>query len=263
LEQSLVFYQEIIGFKILNQTGKKVTLTADEKTPILTIEELETSEVKTKRTTGLYHFAILLPTREELSIFLRHIIEVGYPLGAADHYVSEALYMNDPDGNGIEVYCDRPSTDWNWSNGLVDMATVELDADSLLSQSNGSWNGLPSGTTMGHIHLHVSDLKKSEEFYTKGLGLIIVSYYPQAVFLSTGGYHHHIAINTWNGTDAIKASVNNPGLHFYTLVYPTQSKIDEAINKIQQLGYSVFHIGEDIFTEDPSGNRISLKVYSL
>lgn len=112
LEYSLTFYQNIIGLQILEKTDRRAVLTTDGKAPILTLEQPEDVIPKVERTSGLYHFAILLPTRADLSVFLRHLLETGYPLGAADHYVSEALYLNDPDGNGIEVYRDRPSSEW-------------------------------------------------------------------------------------------------------------------------------------------------------
>jgi len=202
LDYSVTFYQNIIGLQLLEQSERKAVLTADGQTPLLTLEEPVDVIPKQEHMSGLYHFAILLPTRTDLGDFLRHLILTGYPLGAADHYVSEALYLNDPDGNGIEVYRDRPYLEWTWKNDLVEMATEELDAEGILAESGAEWKGLPSGTIMGHIHLHVGDLEKAKEFYTKGIGFEVVSYYPQAVFLSSGRYHHHVAINTWQGSGA-------------------------------------------------------------
>jgi catechol 2,3-dioxygenase len=208
----------------------------------------------------LYHFAIMLPSRADLSVFLRHMIQTGYPLGAADHYVSEALYLNDPDGNGIEVYRDRPSAEWNWNNGLVEMATEELDGNGILAESDAEWNGLPAGTLMGHIHLHVADLKKAEQFYTKGLGFEVVSYYPQAAFLSTGGYHHHIAINTWQGEGAAIPPKNSVGLNWYSLVFPDEAIRENAIKQLKQLGALVTEEADFYVTSDPSGNQIRLVI---
>ncbi len=164
LSQSLLFYQQIIGLKVLKQSDKRAVLTADRKTPLVILEQLDQVEEKTTRTSGLYHFAILLPSRKDLSVFLRHLLETRYPFGAADHLVSEALYLNDLDGNGIEVYTDRPSEQWAWKDGLVKMATLELDGAGILAESNAPWEGLPEGTIMGHMHLHVSDLEKAKEF---------------------------------------------------------------------------------------------------
>ncbi|MFB3164386.1 VOC family protein [Neobacillus sp. 179-J 1A1 HS] len=259
LDYALTFYQNIIGFKVLEKTDRKAVLTTDGKTPLVTLEQPEDVIPKEERMSGLYHFAILLPSRADLSVFFRHFLGTGYPLGAADHYVSEALYITDPDGNGIEVYRDRPSNEWKWENGLVDMATVELDGNSILAESNAEWTGLPSGTIMGHIHLHVGDLQKAEEFYTKGLGFTIVSHYPQAVFLSTGGYHHHIAINTWQGVGAQTPPKNSVGLNWYMLVFPSEAARESAMERLKQLGARVEKEADYYVTSDPSGNQIRLK----
>jgi catechol 2,3-dioxygenase len=260
LEYSLTFYQNIMGLKVLKKTERRAVLTADGKTALVTIEQPADVIAKPERTAGLYHFAILLPSRADLSVFLRHLLQTGYPLGAADHYVSEALYLNDPDGNGIEVYRDRPSNEWNWKNGLVDMATEQLDAEGILAESNVEWTGLPGGTIMGHLHLHVGDVKKAEEFYTKGLGFEVVSYYPQAAFLSTGGYHHHIAINTWQGVGAPTPPKNSVGLKWSTLVFPNHEARAEAIDRLEKMGVTVTPEAEYFVTSDPSGNQFRLVI---
>jgi catechol 2,3-dioxygenase len=256
LESAVNFYQNIIGFQVLEKTGAQVVLTTDGKTPILIVEQPEEVISKPDRTAGLYHFAILLPSRADLSVFLRHLLETRYPLGAADHYVSEALYLNDPDGNGIEVYRDRPSDEWTWNNGLVEMATEQLDGNGILAESNAEWTGLPDGTLMGHIHLHVNDLKRAEAFYTVGLGFQVVSHYPQAVFLSTGGYHHHIAINTWQGAGAKTPPKNSVGLNWYSLVYPDQEAREKVVQQLQQIGAQVKEEAGIYVTADPAGNQI-------
>jgi len=260
LDSVVTFYQNIMGFQVLEQTEGKAVLTTDGKTPLLTLEQPADVIPKEGKMSGLYHFAILLPSRADLSVFLRHLLQTGYPLGAADHYVSEALYLNDPDGNGIEVYRDRPSFEWTWKNNLVEMATEQLDAEGILAESDAEWNGLPSGTVMGHIHLHVGDLQKAEEFYTKGLGFDVVSYYPQAAFLSTGGYHHHIAINTWQGVGAPTPPKNSVGLNWYTLVFPNETERENVIKQLKQLGAPVKKETDFYVTSDPSGNQIRLVV---
>ncbi|MGG3564901.1 VOC family protein [Neobacillus rhizosphaerae] len=260
LENSVAFYQTIIGLKVLETAEGRVVLTADGSKPLVTLEQPEDVISKADRTTGLYHFAILLPTRADLSVFLRHLLEAGYPLGAADHYVSEALYLNDPDGNGIEVYRDRPADEWTWKNGMVDMATEQLDAQGILTESDAQWKGLPAETLMGHIHLHVADLQKTEEFYTKGLGFERVATYPQAVFLSTGNYHHHIAINTWQGVGAPTPPRNSVGLNWYTLVFPEASVRETAVKQLQQIGAPVKKEQDYYLTNDPAGNQIRLLV---
>jgi catechol 2,3-dioxygenase len=263
LERSLAFYQEVLGLKVLKQTNQTVDLTADGKTVLVSIEQPDDVIPKQGRTTGLYHFALLLPTRADLGRLLKHFLQIRYPLqGASDHLVSEAIYLADPDGNGIEVYADRPASNWSWSNGEVEMTTVALDAESLLAEGEGGeWDGLPAGTIMGHIHLHVSELQKTEEFYTKGLGFEVVTRYGgQALFISTGKYHHHIGLNTWNGVGAPPASENSAGMESYTMVFPNEEKRNQIITQLKQLGATFTEENGAFITADPSGNRIQLAV---
>ncbi|PIC87735.1 glyoxalase [Sporosarcina sp. P20a] len=260
LNSSLEFYQKVIGFQILEQTDRKAVLTADGKIGLLTIEQPVDVLPKEKGKTGLFHFALLLPTRADLSVFLRHLSETGLRFGASDHLVSEALYITDPDGNGIEVYIDRLAIEWTWSNGEVKMVSDPLDVESLLAVSDMDWDGLPADTVMGHVHLHVADLQKAEEFYTKGLGFTVVSHYPQAVFISTGDYHHHIALNTWQGVGASKPRENSVGINWYTLTFPNEEAIAKVIEQLQHLGAS-YIVEDGLFViEDPSGNKIQLTV---
>ena len=188
------------------------------------------------------------------------MIQTKYPFGAGDHYVSEALYITDPDGNGIEVYWDRPSSEWKWDNGLVEMATLQIDAQAILAESNEPWSKLSSGAIMGHMHLHVANLKQTEKFYNDALGFKTASYYPQAAFMSTGGYHHHIAINTWQGTGVPTPPNNMVGLNWYTLVYPNEEVRQSAITKIEQFGATVIKDSDGYVTSDPAGNRIRLVI---
>src|SRR5690625_3290154 len=164
LEHSLAFYQDILGFKLLQKTQREAVLTADGKTAIVTLVEPEDVIDKKERTTGLYHFALLLPTRQDLPLFLNHLVAHSYQLGASDHVVSEAIYIDDPDGNGIEVYRDRSASSWEWTENQVKMTSDPLRAEKLLALSDGVWNGLPSETIMGHIHLHVRNVEETEVF---------------------------------------------------------------------------------------------------
>ncbi|SHF71577.1 VOC family protein [Ornithinibacillus halophilus] len=260
LDKSLQFYKEILGFQVLEQNGKKASLTADGKTAILSLEQPEGATPKEERKSGLYHFAILLPSRADLSSFLKHIIKNGVRLGASDHYVSEALYLNDPDGNGIEVYRDRPATEWSWTGDQVAMATEPLDGEGLLAESNEEWKGLPKGTVMGHIHLHVADLDATENFYVNGLGFDIVTRYPGALFASTGRYHHHIGLNVWNGVGAKAPSSNSAGLNWFTLVFPDQETRATTVGKLEKIGAIVEQNGDVFEVKDPSENTIQLIV---
>lgn len=258
LERSIQFYEEVIGFKLLKKEGNKAYMTADGKTELLTLEQPENVVPKQGRTAGLYHFAILLPSRRDLSRFLRHIAEIRYPIGAGDHLVSEALYLNDLDGNGIEVYQDRPAETWTWDGDFVHMDTLPVDFEDLLKETDEPWQGLPAGTKMGHIHLHVSQLDEAREFYMKGLGFDIVSYYPNAIFMSSGKYHHHIAINTWAGVGAPPTPENGVGLNWYTVVLPDEETRLDTVNRLKNLGAPVTKDGNLYITEDPSRNKIHL-----
>ncbi|USK34900.1 VOC family protein [Bacillus sp. F19] len=262
LNRALTFYQDVIGFKILDQTEKHANLTADGKTVLLSLEQPENLSAKQPRTTGLYHFALLLPNRSDLGRVLQHLVQINYPIGASDHYVSEALYLNDPDGNGIEIYADRAASEWTWQDGQVSMATEPLDAQSVLAEGKGGpWTVLPDETVMGHIHLHVSHLKDTEEFYGKGLGFEVVTRYGrQALFMSTGGYHHHIGLNTWAGEGAPAPSENSVGLKWFTLVFPDEEARTNAIQQLKQTGADVLEENGELITADPSGNRILLKI---
>ncbi|WP_374054824.1 VOC family protein [Rossellomorea sp. FM04394] len=262
LERSLSFYQEVIGFQVLEHTGKRATLTADGIRPLVSLEQPENVTPKQPGTTGLYHFALLLPNRTDLGKILEHLIKLNIQLGSSDHLVSEALYLSDPDGNGIEIYRDRPSSDWTWNGNQVEMAVDPIDARGILAEADGqSWDGLPAGTVMGHIHLHVSDLKSTQDFYGRGLGFDVVSRFgSQALFISTGGYHHHIGLNTWNGVGAPSPAENSVGLNWFTLHFPSEEKRATIIRKLQSMGATIQEQNGKLLTEDPSRNRIYLSL---
>ncbi|KMJ58054.1 glyoxalase [Bacillus sp. LL01] len=261
LQRSIKFYTEVIGFQLLDQSEDKATFTADGATALLTIVQPENIQPKQHRTTGLYHFAILLPARADLGSMIHHFIDSKVKLqGASDHLVSEALYLADPDGNGIEIYTDRPAGQWKWDDGEVEMSSVALDVEALLKEGQDRpWQGLPKTTVMGHIHLHVSQLKETEEFYTKALGYEVVTRYGgQALFISTERYHHHIGLNTWNGVGAGAPDENTVGLEWFTLVVPSEGKKRNVVETLKSFGAKVYQDNGDYFTEDPSGNKIRL-----
>lgn len=238
-------------------------LTTDGETSILSLEQPENVLPKQGRTSGLYHFAILLPKRSDLANIVIHFRENGIRFAASDHLVSEALYLNDPDGNGIEIYADRDPSGWNWVGNEVEMTTIPLDIENLLtSQVAGkSWEGMPEGTVMGHIHLHVAELEQTEEFYVKGLGFDVVNRYAnQALFFSNEKYHHHVAVNIWNGIGVPKPPENIVGLKSFTLIFANEEVRQEAIHTLQTVGATVSEEDNKWITHDPSGNRIELAV---
>ncbi|WP_342539302.1 VOC family protein [Sporosarcina sp. FSL K6-1540] len=262
LNRSLTFYQEILGFQVLEQTEKMAKLTTDGKTSVLSIEQPENVVPQYGKTTGLYHFALLLPKRSDLAEIVHHFMEIGLRYGSSDHLVSEALYLADPDGNGIEIYIDREPSEWTWSNGEVAMTVDPLNFEDLLSEGRPqSWKGLPAGTVMGHIHLHVSELKKTEEFYTKGLGFEVVNRYGnQALFISTGKYHHQIALNTWAGVGAPTPPLNSVGLESFTIVLADEVARNNVIAQLKNIGVAVTEENGSFVSYDPSGNRIYLGI---
>lgn len=260
LDRSIAYYEQIIGFRVLEKQERKAVLTADGKTPMLTLEQPEGVLPKEGRRTGMYHFALLLPSRADLAAFLRHIAKNRVRLGAADHHVSEAIYLADPDGNEIEVYRDRPSAEWIWKDSEVHMVTEPLDAEGILAESGAEWKGLPEETIIGHMHLHVADLAEAEKFYCEGLGFTVVCHFPGALFVSTGGYHHHIGLNIWNGVGAPPKSPNSAGMNWFTVVYPDEEARRQTLERLKVFGAEGIAVGEDVMVEDPSGIRILLRV---
>lgn len=263
LERSIEFYRDILGFDILERTGSIVKLTTDGKRNFLTLEQPEDVTPKERGTTGLYHFAILLPSRSHLANIVIHFVKNNIQFGSADHLVSEALYFKDPDGNEIEIYRDRHPSEWNWHGEEVEMATIPLDFEDLLKNAtpNKSWSKMPENTLMGHIHLHVSKLENTEEFYVKGLGMDVVNRFgSQALFLSYGKYHHHVGVNTWNGVGAPAPLKTSVGLKSYTLVFDNEDVRAETVANLKNIGAEVKEENGNWITYDPSGNKIELAV---
>lgn len=257
INKSVEFYKEIIGLQVLAESDRKVVLTADGETALITLVEPENVEPKSPRTAGLYHVAFLLPTRADLAQFLKHLLRNGVRFGAADHLVSEAIYLDDPDGNGIEVYRDRPASEWTWREGEVAMATDPLLAEELMAETDALWKGMPAKAKLGHLHLHVADLTANQTFY-EALGFSVVSHYPGAVFMSTGNYHHHVALNTWNGVGVPAAKQNSVGLDFFDVQYADEAEREKVINQLTKRDFAVQKIQENYFTADLSGNKARL-----
>jgi catechol 2,3-dioxygenase len=263
LKEMVRFYKDIIGFEILEETENTAVLGAGGKA-LLKLEAGNEITPKSQRYAGLYHFAILLPDRKELGKILLHLHNNGIGIGSSDHLVSEALYLSDPEGNGIEIYRDRAPEEWDWDGSQVVMAVDPIDAAGLVQAAEESgevFGGLPAGTVMGHIHLHVSNLAKAKDFYVECLGFELVSALGgQALFLADQKYHHHIGLNVWNGIGIPALPENTAGLGYYTLVLDSEAKRKAAIERLR--GYGVEVDEQDAFVEvkDPSGNAIRLTV---
>ncbi|WP_338130437.1 VOC family protein [Cohnella ginsengisoli] len=196
LDRSIKFYEEIIGLQLISREGATARMGVGGPAALLQLEQLSEGAVPApRRRTGLYHFAILVPTREALGLAVRNFLQRRVPIGQGDHLVSEAIYLSDPNDNGIEVYADRPRDTWSYTpTGEVAMATDPVDIEGLLALAGDKpWTGLPAGTVMGHVHLHVRDLQEAKRFYVDALGFdIVANYGGQALFVSAGGYHHHV-----------------------------------------------------------------------
>ncbi|WP_018753931.1 VOC family protein [Paenibacillus sanguinis] len=264
LQKSLQFYRETVGFQVLKQYDQTAELTADGKQSLLILDaNPEYRVLREMSVSGLYHFAILLPDRVSLGLALRNLIKHQVPVGQGDHLVSEALYLNDPDGNGIEIYADRPRETWQKdSSGGYIMTTDPVDVDSLLTISeSAAWNGLPAGTRIGHVHFHVGDLLQAEQFYTRVLGFEVTAHYGKsALFVSAGGYHHHIGLNLWAGAGAPPAPEDAVGIRYFTTTLPDTSALEAVISRLEEANVPYERELSGISLHDPFGIGIKLEV---
>jgi catechol 2,3-dioxygenase len=262
LGKSLAYYEGVLGLRLLDRADRIARLgAADALTPLLELHEHPGAAAVPRRgRLGLYHFAILLPDRPSLGRFVRHLSEIGERAGMSDHLVSEAIYLTDPDGLGIEVYADRPRSAWRQENGQLAMATMALDVEDLLrAAGSGPWAGMPAGTVMGHVHLFVDDLDRAAAFYHAGLGLDkTVWSYPGALFLSAGGYHHHLGTNTW-AAGAAPAGPDDARLLEWELVLPTAADAAAALASLERSGAGVERAGASGVVRDPWGTALRVR----
>jgi catechol 2,3-dioxygenase len=257
------FYERVVGLRGHGRDGDLVRLGPERDEPLVELLSAPTASPPPSFSTGLFHMAILVPDRAELARSLRRIVEQGWRLtGASDHLVSEALYLRDPEGNGIEIYRDRPREQWGHSdNGELRMATLPLDLDNVLADAGSSDpapNDMPAGTTMGHVHLRVADIPASEAFYNGALGLdVMVRSYPGALFVAAGGYHHHVGLNTWESQGAPAPPEGSLGLDHWELVLPDEAERDAAAGRVGETG-DPMHADGGVLARDPAGNRVLL-----
>ena len=262
LARSVAFYTDVLGFTAKPSDGGVgvAVLAAADGVPLIELHERKgVHPVPRHGRLGLFHFAILLPDRQALGRFVAHLAQVGAYAGSADHLVSEALYLADPDGLGIEVYADRPRAQWKTNGREIAMATEPLDLRALLRASGGEpWVGMPAGTTIGHVHFHVATLSEAEAFYHHVLGLDkVVWSYPGARFFSVGGYHHHVGTNTWAGAAPI-ATAADARLLEWELRLPTANDIASAAANAARAGYEIHEAGNDRLIADSS--RITVRL---
>jgi catechol 2,3-dioxygenase len=181
--------------------------------------------------------------------------------GASDHFVSEALYLDDPDGNGLEIYRDRPRSEWKWNGTQVEMGTAQLDIDGIvgsIEDQNAPYTGMADGTTIGHMHLRVGDIPKAEAFYSGLIGFEIVATWRGALFISAGGYHHHLGLNTWHSRGAPRAPADSVGLRQYAIIVPNAEARDQIAARFDGAGVTYERRDTDIIVDDPWGNTIRI-----
>jgi len=256
LERSLGYYRNVIGLGVLEQADGRASLGAD-GSELLVLDEVPGAQ-PAPRSTGLFHFALLVPERRALGAWLAHAIREQVPLtGASDHFVSEALYLRDPDHHGIEIYADRPREVWE---GRVErMTTAPLDLENLLGDAeSASFDGLPGGTTMGHVHLQVAELDETLRFYRDVLGFDVMVTIPSAAFLAAGGYHHHIGANTWQSEGASPPPEGAAALRRLTILLPDEAARNEVVSRVADEGQEPQDTPEGTVVRDPSGNNLLL-----
>jgi len=261
LARSLSFYEKVLGMRVIRRTSDSVSLGphGDDR-EIVHLRQLTGARSVPKRgLLGLYHFAILLPDRASLGRFVAHLAEIGAQAGMSDHFVSEAVYLTDPDGLGIEVYADRPRDAWRYDERQLYMTTNHLDVDDLVRSADGKrWTGMSAGTVLGHVHLYVDDIAKAEAFYHEALGFDkVVWSYPGALFMSAGGYHHHLGTNTW-ARGAPSATNADARLLEWEIVVPTKKDAEEAARHVQAAGYPVKEENGEWVLTDPWGTSLRL-----
>jgi catechol 2,3-dioxygenase len=262
LSRSLAYYQQHIGLSILQSDADSAALGVGGAT-LLRLHEAPGARL-VRRATGLYHFALRVPTRRDLARVLRHFAQSDTPVGgASDHIFSEALYLSDPDGHGIEIYRDRPRDAWYDARGALRGATDPLDIEGILGELEGDeapWEGLPLGTDMGHIHLQVADIRAAERFYLQTLGFERMIAMPTASFVSAGGYHHHIGMNTWAGIGVPPPPEGAARLLNYEVALPHRAALDATLDRLRAADISLTEQPDGWAVRDPSHNQVLLRL---
>ncbi|MAG37181.1 MAG: glyoxalase [Dehalococcoidia bacterium] len=262
LDRSVAFYQNVLGFSLHDRAGVTAKLGAGGGDLLVLAEQPGARQVP--RTTGLYHFAPLLPSRRELAHVLKRIADTQTSVqGLVDHWVSEAIYLSDPDGNGIEIDRDRPRAEWPPFESVSRRGNGPLDVDGILGELDGvdePWSGLHPETVVGHMHLHVADVGQSRAFYEGVLGFEpTMNLGDTASFVAAGGYHHHIAFNTWAGVGAPPPPPDAVGLRHFVICLPNESELADVLDRVREAGLELGERDDGVYIQDPSRNGIVLK----
>jgi catechol 2,3-dioxygenase len=262
LARSVQFYTQLIGLKLFSQDEHTAVLGAGNRR-ILTLQAVPGAKPLARRATGLYHAAILWPDRRSLALKIAQLSSINYPLGYADHLVSEAFYLDDPDANGLELYRDRPRSEWTFSGSQIRMAADPIDWDSFFGEIAPNDPDLanpaaPDGTKLGHMHLRVADIAVAEQFYHGVLGFDLMAKMPSALFFSAGGYHHHLGMNTWESLGAKPPVEPSAGLREFSISLPDKAELDRLTRQIEAAGVEVERGEDSAVILDPFQNRIKL-----
>lgn len=254
------FYTQMIGLVLLNKEQNTAFLGAQNSSEAIVILEELVDPIKNDKTTGLYHTAFLLPTRKDLGNTLLWLLQNNIEIGAADHGYSEAIYLSDPEGNGIEIYRDKPMTEWDIrADGEIIGVTEELDGDAVVAEADGQWLGMAPGSRIGHVHLQVADLDETEKFYEK-LGFSLKSNFGRrAKFFAAGEYHHHIGTNTWNGERVALIGENQLGLAWYTFQLPSREAFELFTKQLDETSVEYVKRNEQVVIQDPNGMQIKFE----
>jgi catechol 2,3-dioxygenase len=252
-----------MGLRVMDGDGDGVRLGAGSGGALVELVGRPDAARRPRRSTGLYHLAVLVPSRAEVARAVQRVSQAGWSfVGASDHLVSESLYLSDPEGNGIEIYRDRPRDEWRYADGEIRMATEPLDLDGVMAELEpGEPGPLPPETRIGHVHLQVSDLAAAEAFYHGLLGFdVTVRGYPGALFVSAGGYHHHVGLNTWAGDGTPPPPPGSRGLDRFEVLLPDASHLQAIEQRLEATGAQAHREEEGLLAVDPSDNRVLLRI---
>jgi catechol 2,3-dioxygenase len=260
LDRVTGFYRDVLGLGVLDRGADRTALGAG-GVAFVHLEHEPGIKPDDPREAGLYHTAFLMPTRADLARWILHVARRKVSLtGASDHAVNEAFYLDDPEGNGVEVYCDRPAESWEWTGPDLKITTDPLDVDSILREvpSSATYGAAPEGLRIGHAHLRVGDVARAEAFYRDAFGLDVTRRRQGATFLSSGRYHHHIAANVWHSAGAGRRDADRAGLSWLSLEAADAAALDTAKSRLAQAGVELAAMSAGIAAADPWGTRLRI-----
>ena len=261
LSAMVTFYTSVLGMDVIERRDGAALLGAGD-VGLLQLTQVANAVSPVENNTGLYHAAFLLPSRPDLARFVRHMAENNVRFGYSDHTVSEAFYLSDVEGNGLEVYRDRPRSEWKWQNGQVAMANAEIDFNSFFAEiaNDPIWRGMRAGSRLGHMHLKIGDVAKASAFYHTLFDFDVVANMGSALFVSAGGYHHHLGLNIWHSRNGRPAPANATGLDFFEVVLPSAEARATLVARLRDAGTPLSELNGAPVAHDPWDNRLVLHV---